>query len=343
MKRKRVPNLPTLSDILHLDIRMEWLVDKLIPKQSVTVLHGKGGVGKTWLMLQIGSCVADERPFVGLLPVIKMEAYYIDFENSLAVLHQRATVLGKSKLKVWHVSNPKPPPRLDSSGWGQYKWLPPGLLIFDTFRACQSLDENSSKDMALLMMRLKELRDMGFTIVLIHHSPKGDERTYRGSTAIVDQCDHVLSLERVKDMGSGQEADGEDWKLPLRLGVRGKTRYEPFSIHLRFDPSTGFEKATAPDEEPLVAVYDRIVNFKVKKRALPNQTQIAEMVKELAINKKRLLRLLKKGEGQCWRVIADPHSKAKLYEPIIPKTIDPSSHPMGNEQWVNGSMETMTE
>ena len=346
MKRKRVPNLPTLGDILQLDIKVEWVVDKLIPKQSVTVLHGKGGVGKTWLMLQMGSCVADEIPFVGLLPAIKMEAYYVDFENSLPVLHQRATVLGKSGLKVWHVSNPKPPPRLDSKGWEQYNELTPGLLIFDTFRASQSLDENSSKDMALIMMRLKELRDMGFTIALIHHSPKGNERTYRGSSAIVDQCDHVLSLERVKDVGSGQETDGEDWKLPLRLGVRGKTRYEPFSIYLQFDPAIGFEKATAPDEEPLAAVHDLIVNFERKKRAFPNQTQIAEMVKGLAINKKRLLRLLKKGEGQCWTVIADPHSKAKLYEPIIPRTIDPLFHSMDRKQWVNGSMETarpMTE
>jgi hypothetical protein len=322
MKRNLASILPTLGDIFDLDIRVEWVVDKLIPKDSITVLHGKGGSGKTWIMIQISSCVSDEKPFAGL-PTLKMPCYYVDFENSLATLHYRATVLGRSSLKVWHVSNPKPPPRLDSKEWGQYKKLEPGLLIFDTLRSSQLQDENSSRAMAFIMARLKELRDMGFTIILIHHSPKGNDQTYKGSTAIVDQCDHVLSLDRVN--GGGQEIDGEDWKLPLRLGVRGKTRYEPFSIYLRFDPSKGFEKAEDPpdpDEESLKIIFDLIVKFKKGKKIAPNQSHIAEMVKDHGINKKRLLRLLKKGEGEFWNLIPDPHSKAKIYDPIIPKTVD---------------------
>jgi hypothetical protein len=78
MKKTLVPNLPTLGDICDLDIRVEWVLDKLIPKQSVTVLHGKGGLGKTWLMLQMGSCIADEKPFAGL-QTLKMPCYYMDF------------------------------------------------------------------------------------------------------------------------------------------------------------------------------------------------------------------------------------------------------------------------
>ncbi len=319
-KSNLLPNLPTLSDIYGLDIKVEWAVDKLIPKNSVTVLHGKSGVGKTWLMLQIGSSVADGIPFVGKLSVIRMPAYYVDFENSLAILHDRALILGQSSLRVWHLSNDTiPPPRLDSDEWVKYKNLPPGLLIFDTLRASQWLDENSSRHMAFIMTRLKELRDIGFTIVLIHHSPKGDEKTYKGSTAIVDQCDHVLSLDRV----SGLEIDGEDWELPLHLGVRGKTRYEPFSIYLIFDPLKGFEEAVDPpdpDEEPMKIIYDAIVGFKKRKKRAPNQSQITEMVKGDSINKKRLLRLLKKGEGDYWIVIADPHSKAKVYDPVTPSS-----------------------
>ena len=328
MNKTVMPKLPTLTDIQALNIKQEWVVDKLIPKQSVTVLHGKGGVGKTWLMLQMGSCVADQTPFVGALPCLKMPSYYVDFENSIATLHSRANVLGKSTLKIWHSSHSTyPPPRLDSKEWGQYKKLPPGLLIFDTLRASQLLDENSSRAMAFIMGRLKELRDRGFTIVLIHHSPKGNDQTFKGSTSISDLCDCALSLDRVN--GGGQEIEGEDWNLPLRLGVRGKTRYEPFWMYLKFNPSKGFERADEPpdpDEETLKIIFDLIVTFKKKKRIAPNQSQIAEMVKEKGINKKRLLRLLAKGEDGQWKVIADPHSKARLYDPIIPKTIDPSSH-----------------
>jgi len=323
------PVLPTLGDIYDMDIQVEWVVDKLIPKQSVIVLHGKGGVGKTWLQLQMGSNVAEGIPFVGQLHVMQMPVYYIDFENSLATLHDRAIVLGKSGLRVWHVSNPIPPPRLDSKDdWERYKKLPLGLLIFDTLRASQLLDENSSRDMAMVMMRLKELRDMGFTVILIHHTPKGDERTYKGSTSIVDQCDHVLSLDRVHDIGSDLEIDDDDWKFPLRLGVRGKTRYEPFSIYLVFDPSKGFDVAPDPDDETLRTIHFLIVKFKKDHGSAPNQTSIVEMVKEHNINRKKVQRLLRKGEGQFWTVVTSPKTRAKLYEPIIETVIDPLSQPI---------------
>jgi len=323
--------LPTLSDIYDLDIKVEWVVEKLIPKQAVTVLHGKGGIGKTWLMLQLGSCVAEGAPFCGLTTQ-RMPCYYIDFENSLATLHDRAVVLGRSSLQVWHISNSIPPPRLDSNEWVQYKDLSPGLLIFDTLRAAQLLDENSSRDMTTIMMRLKVLRDLGFTPALIHHTPKSDERTYKGSTAIQDQCDHVLSLDRVKSVGSEQEVDGdeEDWDHPLRLGVRGKTRYEPFSIYLQFDPSKGFEVAPDPDDESLKNIHSLLVEFKAKESVSPNQTQIITLAKALGINRKRLLRLLRKGEGRLWQPLPQPKNRAILYDPISVIPLSPTIYGQNN-------------
>lgn len=76
--------------------------------------------------------------------------------------------------------------------------LPPGsLLVFDTLRASQSRDENDSQQMASIMMKLKILRDSGFTILLIHHTPKGNDNIYKGSTAIFDLSDHVLSFHTI--------------------------------------------------------------------------------------------------------------------------------------------------
>ena len=331
-------SLPTLGDICDLDIKVEWVVEKLIPKQAVTVLHGKGGIGKTWLMLQLGSCVAEGTSFCGLATQ-KMPCYYIDFENSLATLHDRGVILGRSNLQVWHISNPIPPPRLDSKEWVRYKDLPPGLLIFDTLRAAQLLDENSSKDMTTIMMCLKVLRDLGFTPALIHHTPKSDERTYKGSTAIQDQCDHVLSLDRVRSVGSEQEIDGdeEDWDHPLRLGVRGKTRYEPFSIYLQFDPSRGFEVAPDPDDEPLKEIHSLVIGFKEREGTPPNQSQLATLAKDVGINRKRMLRLLRKGEGRLWRPQSNSQTRAILYDPIFIIPLSPTIY-RGN----NGTMESKT-
>jgi hypothetical protein len=192
------------------------------------------------------------------------------------------------------------PPRLDSEPWNLYKTLPSSsLLIYDTLRASQSRDENDSQHMAFIMQRLKELRDMGFTILLLHHTPKGNDRTYKGSTAILDLADHVLSLHKVrKNNPDGGEIEDEDEQDCLyRLGMRGKTRYEPFHIFMAFDKTKGFVKALDPDTEDLEAIQDIL-----KERGILNQGQIFDAVKEeLDIKSKgKLVNLLKKGEGKFW-------------------------------------------
>jgi 5S rRNA maturation endonuclease (ribonuclease M5) len=158
------------SELLSLDCNIEWVVDRLIPKQSITLLHGKGGIGKTWISLIMANSVSKNVPFMDLTTQ-GMTVVFTDFENSLPVLVERVKKIGASEVLFWHNTNERRPPKLDREDWEQYKSLPIGLLIFDTLRASQSKDENSSQDMAFIMSRLKELRDMGFTIFLLHHTP----------------------------------------------------------------------------------------------------------------------------------------------------------------------------
>jgi hypothetical protein len=124
----------------------------------------------------------------------------------------------------------------------------------------------------------------------------------------------------VRNVGSEQEIGGdeEDWDYPLRLGVRGKTRYEPFSLCLQFDPGKGFELAPDPDDDSLKNIHSLLVEFKEKEGASPNQSQIIGLAKDRRINRKRLLRLLRKGEGRLWHPLRQPQGRAILYDPIVP-------------------------
>ena len=85
----------------------------------------------------------------------------------------------------------------------------------------------------------------------------------------------------------------------LRLGVRGKTRYEPFSIYLKFDPSKGFEKAEDPpdpDEETLKMIHDFHCEIqKGEEDRPPNQSDIASMVNDHGMNRKRASKNSKEG------------------------------------------------
>jgi len=298
------------NEIATLNVQTEYLLQNLIPKGSITLLFGRGGIGKTSLSLQIARAIAEGVPFGGL-QTIKTSVYFIDFENPLSILKERVEKIGQAdNLWVWHISNNPMPPRLDSLQWELYKKLPPGLLIFDTLRASHLSDENNSQDMAIVISRLKELREMGFTILLLHHTPKGNEGIYKGSTALLDLVDHCLGLEELKKGDESIEFDAENI---YRLGVRIKTRYEPHYIFLKFNPDIkGFEVAKDPDYEVIEAIHELL-----KDKNELNTNQVYELVKkELDIKSKaQVLKLLKKGEGKYWNT--EKRGRAVFYSPIV--------------------------
>jgi hypothetical protein len=309
--------LPTFKDLAKMDLRVEYIVPGALPKNAITNLNARGGGLKTWLALELGACVSEGRPFVGL-PTEKTLVYYIDYENSLPMLVDRTKIIGPSEMKLWHISNSIPPPRLDSSEWILFKALLPGLIIFDTLRSCQLLDENSSKDMSLVMGRLKELRELGHTILLLHHTTKNDPRTYRGSTAILDLCDHVLGLERVKEIGSDQTIDNDEADLPLRLGTREKTRFEPFSMYLTFDPSKGFRAALNPEIDILEQMRQYLLVY-FKDYNSPTKTQFIDLIKiEMSLGRGKILKLIEKGNGDYWTSLVDKIRKNKMsFTPVF--------------------------
>ena len=307
------------SDLQALECRVEWAINKLLPRQSITLLHGRGGIGKTWLALIMGNAISKGLPFAEI-QTNQMPVIFMDFENSLPVLVERVKKAGCEDVLFWHNSNETmKPPKLDSKEWTAYASLPAGgLLIFDTLRAAQGQDESDSQHMAFIMGRLKDLRDKGYTILLLHHTPKGNDRTYKGSTAILDLADHVLSLHRVKKTNPDEIIEDEDDPdCNYRLGTKDKTRYEPFHIFLTFDPERGFTVAKDPDINDIEAIHE----FLSGKGRL-NQSQAFELAKkELDIKSKGLfLKLMRKGEDKYWTV--EKEGRAHFYQAVQLSYID---------------------
>lgn len=312
--------LESWNYVRSLDIRVEWLVDRLIPKGGITILFGKGGIGKTWLSLDIARCVGNGDPFHGYLTT-KTSVIFIDFENPLAVLNTRTKKLGDcSNVFFWRANNEKlKAPKLDNQSWELYKSLPEGaLLIFDTLRASQSKDENASNDMSLVMGRLKELRDMGFTIILLHHTAKNSDKVAKGSTAIVDLADHVLGLTIVKKKDGKdiivdedkEDTDNDEDKL-YRFGVRDKTRFEPCHIYLTLNPDMGFEFAPDPQEDTLKKMHELLIKHGELKK-----TRFTEVCKGLGIGGNRIRKLIDLGHGRLWKVEHQKKDNAQIITPI---------------------------
>jgi putative DNA primase/helicase len=307
------------AELQTLDIPVKWAVKGLIPKEAITLLSARGGMGKTILSISVADAVTKGIPFLGLATT-KTQVVYIDFENSLPTLIERIKRIDASNVLFWHPTNEIKPPRLDSKEYELYKKLPEGsLLVFDTLRASQSRDENDSQHMAMIMQRLKELRDCGYTILILHHTSKSSDRVYKGSTAIFDLCDHNLSLHKVKKGCSTPESeDDEDTdNYCYRLGTQDKTtRYEPFHIFLEFDIEKGcFVIAPDPETETLEEIHSLLVG-----KELLKTNDIFELVKgEIGIKSKgKLTYLLRKGIGKYWNSESRGRGKPTYYKATSP-------------------------
>ncbi|MDW7759005.1 MAG: AAA family ATPase [Acidobacteriota bacterium] len=304
------------STLQSIETKVEWTAEKLIPRRALTLLHGPGGLGKTWLALCLAKAVSGGVPFLGLT-TMQRRVIYVDFENPWPQLIERVKKLNIRDVLFWHLSfNPRPP-KLDSRDWELYKKLPAeSLLIFDTTRAAHDGDENSSQDVSLFMGRLKEIRELDNDVLLLHHTTKLNERASKGSTAWSDLADHVLSFYKVKKCTLEEIEDGcFDPHALLSLGTGKKTRYEPFRMFLTLDPDAGgFTIA----EDPNVSAIDAIAKFIAGDGAGKNQSEIIEWAKATGIGPKMrgsFITLLNRGEGKWWRSHKG-FKGARFYEPI---------------------------
>lgn len=295
------------ADILKLDVKVEWLINGIIPKKSVTLFFGRGGIGKTTLSLMLCRAISEGKPFLGIASK-QTKVIYLDYENSLPVLKQRLQTIGCNE--VLFFSSSDSPPKLDVSPIPFMEMIdayPESVFIIDTLRSAQGADENDSRAMAQVMGVARNLRDNGATVIILHHTPKGADNKYKGSTAIFDLVDHVIGLYPLTTQKNQETANNKYY-----FGTVDKTRYKPFDMPLQFSKELGLFTNTEDISTSIL--------FKIQKLIQPegiNQTElISKMKSELDIGKSQGLELLKKGEDSHWKVERQSKNNSLIYTPF---------------------------
>ena len=172
-----------------------WHVEGLVPSNTVTLMGGDGGVGKSTLALQLACATAAGLDWLGLRPRVG-RALYVSCEDDRDELHRRLDLIGLhyglgldafSNLKLWSLASEDAvlvlgqsgQPLQDTGRWHEFKGMVddwrPTLVVIDSLADVYGANEN---DRALVRGFVRMLIGLatacaGAIILLAHPSLAG--------------------------------------------------------------------------------------------------------------------------------------------------------------------------
>jgi KaiC/GvpD/RAD55 family RecA-like ATPase len=186
-----------------------YLVKGIIDRNALVVLYGAPGCGKTFLVLDLALTIAagrerwfDHRVKGGRCVYIAAEAGE-GIRNRVAAWAQarwngnddldfEALMIPPDLMKPEHVKR-----LIEIIGKAD-------LIVIDTLsRAAPSADENTGKDMNQIIDAVKRLqREIGCTVICIHHTGKDESRGPRGWSGVTGAVDTEIHIVRDGDIST---------------------------------------------------------------------------------------------------------------------------------------------
>lgn len=291
------------SELLGLEVGEErWLVDRLIPAETINMLVGSPGTGKSLLVIDLCCCVATGTPFLGR-GVRQGRVMYLAAEDGWRRVATRlrhwadGRGIDPGALSDFYVL---PSPLQIAAGEGQADqgeavlaaWeqlqgdisaVDPMLVVLDPLVDIHAgLDENKAGEMATLVRVLRRLvRGQDRALLLTHHDRKAslEPSVYsgRGSSALAGGMDgiyHAVAHKRDED-------DDEDAPLQVLLHITKGRDLPPSlkrAVGLRYESGHWYVDESvvstrrAKEVEQLRKVYDFLATTD---RASVNETRKA--------------------------------------------------------------------
>ncbi|OQX50275.1 hypothetical protein B5M47_04025 [candidate division CPR3 bacterium 4484_211] len=194
---------------------IEWLINKLLPKDEVLLISGETGVGKSLLRTQLAILFAKGGgEFLGY-KVTGAPVLVVQHENSIAGewrrIHKLAQSIGVYNEKrfllnqaMYSIPNAKEAKRLE----GVVKASGAEVVIYDCLATLHTSNENSASEMRAVCEALKKIdRECGTSSIIVHHFRKpsdgkdssGDKAESRGSSGISDFAGSIITVRKASN------------------------------------------------------------------------------------------------------------------------------------------------
>lgn len=217
-QKEETEALISIDDLIYQEA--DFLVDRILEKDSLVAVFGESGAGKSFFVLDLLLSVAAGIDFHGR-GVKKTPCIYICAEG------QRGLV---KRNKAWNIKRwGKPDGKkqffpvtssitlpddlmeqklidLIDSTIKQYNISDPGIIAFDTLARTLAGDENSNSDVSKYIQALDRIkaRYQGATVILVHHVGHGEKDRARGASALKCALDCEIKVE-IKEAVSGNK------------------------------------------------------------------------------------------------------------------------------------------
>lgn len=207
----------------------EFLIDKYLVRDSLAELFGDAWTGKSFVAIDWALSIASGRSWLGHEVKKAEPILYVLGEGASGFgMRTRAWEQEHGKIQSQHRGNvlsmPEPMNLADGRSIAEMeefvREVRPALIIFDTLsRMSAGADDNSSKDMGIVIENADRLRRAsGACVLIIHHTGWQNKERGRGSSAVYAALttDIRLSKEMVLSVTKQKEAKpAEDLQLRL--------------------------------------------------------------------------------------------------------------------------------
>ena len=277
--------------------KQEYIVDRLIPDASITILSGQSRSFKTYTLLEIALSVAKGQPLFEKFETHQTGVLIIDEENGERLLQQRFRQLGAdttdlpiytSSFGGFHLDDKHVGEVIDFCETNDVKFV-----ILDSLIRIHGSDENSARDMSKVFGKLREFTKAGIAVLVTQHNRKAgagygnSADAMRGSGDILAAVDSHIGVVRKEETLLSFKQEKQRYDVELGLF---KVRVHATKDSFRFQYLGIFSN---PPEKSLVLLPT--VNSLLKEHGQLNKTELLEKLSQrndVAINEHSLKDLL---------------------------------------------------